>query len=283
MPPNTTASLSCTMTYKSLVATAIAFGTALTAARCHSTIAVADSSATTRVLFIGNSLTYENNLPLTVKSIATLAGKDYRVAMSAGPNMAIIDHLNGGSDALAQLKSTKWDYVVLQQGPTTTALCRDSMIMWTKMFEPHIRAAQAVPALFMTWPMGAQWERMDLVRQSFQQSAEAVNGMFLPAGEAWRIMHEMDAAVRLYGGDNYHPSEIGSFLAALTIFAAISQVDVRTLPAKAYRGDREIQLDTAVIRQLQNAAQQAAKAFPVKVGGASRRNAVSLVKRRQAC
>src|SRR5215217_6534219 len=105
------------------------------------------------VLFIGNSLTYVNDLPATVAAIAQSAGDTIRVATEAKPNLALIDHLQGGSQAVAQIALGGWELVVLQQDTTTAGICRDSLILWTKMFDPYIRAGGARPALMMTWPI----------------------------------------------------------------------------------------------------------------------------------
>src|SRR4029079_7670915 len=90
------------------------------------------------VLFVGNSLTYTNDLPATVAAIAVAAGDTVRVVASVGGDLGIIDHLNGGSDAVQQLKRGGWNYVVLQQGPTPAGVCRDSLVLWTKQFAPLI-------------------------------------------------------------------------------------------------------------------------------------------------
>jgi hypothetical protein len=74
-----------------------------------------------RILFVGNSLTYTNGLPATVAAIASAAGDIIQVAMAAGPDLALIDHLDGATNAVQLLHDSTWDYVVLQQGPTTTS------------------------------------------------------------------------------------------------------------------------------------------------------------------
>ena len=65
------------------------------------------------VLFIGNSLTYVNDLPWTVAAIAASAGDTIRYRTAAGPNLALIDHLNGATNAVAEIKAGGWEYVVL--------------------------------------------------------------------------------------------------------------------------------------------------------------------------
>jgi hypothetical protein len=78
-----------------------------------------------RVLFIGNSLTYVNDLPGTLSAMALEVGDTIQVRSVAEPNYALIDHYQGGSNALSVIASSRWDFVVLQQGPSTTPINRD--------------------------------------------------------------------------------------------------------------------------------------------------------------
>jgi hypothetical protein len=52
------------------------------------------------VLFIGNSLTYTNDLPGTVAALASQVSDTIRVQSVALPNLALIDHVNGSSSAV---------------------------------------------------------------------------------------------------------------------------------------------------------------------------------------
>lgn len=214
------------------------------------------------VLFIGNSLTSTHDLPATVAAIAESAGDTIRVRTVAGPNLALIDHLNGATNAESAIRQGGWEYVVLQQGPTPAGICRDSLVLWTKMFDPLIRGAGATPALFMTWPSASQQGLFDAVRISFEEAARTVDGVFLPAGEAWRLARAADPSLALWGGDGFHPSPIGTFLAALEIYERVSGRDVRTIPAQAFAGGDPFTLPVATIRLLQEAAHAANQAFP---------------------
>jgi hypothetical protein len=214
------------------------------------------------VLFIGSSLTYVNDLPATVAAIAQSAGDTIRVATEAQPNLALINHLNGGTAAVDHIAMGGWEYVVLQQGPTPRGICRDSLILWTKLFDPLIRAVGAKPALLMTWPSIDQAGIFDDVRISFQMAAAAVNGVFMPAGEAWRAALRVDPSVGVYGPDGFHPSAIGTFVAALEIYERITGRDPRTLPPRAFSNGREFALPEATVRILQSAAHEANTAFP---------------------
>ena len=170
------------------------------------------------VLFIGNSLTSANDLPATLAAIAASAGDTIYVATAAQPNLALIDHVTAASNALAQIGRGGWEYVVLQQGPTPAGVCRDTLVLAATLLAPRIKASGGTPALLMTWTDRANQSWFDEVRISFQAAASAVDGVFLPAGEAWRAAWRADAALRLYDADGYHPSSLGTFLSALEIY-----------------------------------------------------------------
>jgi hypothetical protein len=209
------------------------------------------------VLFVGNSLTYVNDLPATVAAIAALASDTLRVSSAVGANLGIIDHLTGGSTAVDQLRRERWNWVVLQQGPTPAGVCRDSLVLWTKQFAPLIESAGAKPVLLMTWP-GVKFQNLfDEVRVSFQAASVGVGGMFVPAGEAWRGAWVEDSTLALYGPDGFHPSPIGTFLTALVVYERITGRDVRTLPARAFASGRELALPNGTITLLQRAAHEA--------------------------
>ena len=214
------------------------------------------------VLFIGNSLTYTNDLPATVAAIAASAGDTIRVAMEAGPNLALIDHYNGATNALRRISSGGWEFVILQQGPTPPGVCRDSLVLWTKMFDPHIRAVGARTAVFMSWPYAGPLSWFDDIEASFEQAATSVNGAVFPIAEAWRSALRVDASLALYSPDGLHPTAIGTFLTALEIYERVTGKDARTLPAKAFANGVSFSLPETTIRALQAAAHEASLKYP---------------------
>jgi hypothetical protein len=151
---------------------------------------------------------------------------------------------------------------VLQQGPTPAGICRDSLVLWTNLFNPRIHAVGAKPAVLMVWPIVGVGPPFDDVRVSFQMAADAVSGTFLPAGEAWRAALRADSTLSLYGSDGFHPSPIGTFLAALEIYERITGHDARTLPALAFSNGQRFTLPETTIRLLQAAAHEANVNYP---------------------
>jgi len=219
---------------------------------CSGGTAALEPSPSYRVLFIGNSLTYFNDLPGTVSQLA---------ASVAGPNLALIDHVNGKSNAVEVIQTGDWDYVVLQQGPSSLDLSRDTLILATRLLDPYIRAAGGRSALLMVWPESSRFEFFDEVRVSYQLAAQEVNGLFLPAGEAWLAAWAVDPQLPLYGADGYHPSELGTYLAALVVYEGITGHDARSLPVEAIVAGQKLGVPPARVRLLQGAAHEAVARF----------------------
>jgi len=114
----------------------------------------------------------------------------------------------------------------------------------------------------MTWPASNQTGIFDDVRISFQQAAAAVNGVFMPAGEAWRSALRADPTLAVYGPDGFHPSSVGTFLAALEIYERITGRDARSLPPIAFSNGLPLALPEATVRVLQAAAHDANTMYP---------------------
>jgi hypothetical protein len=184
------------------------------------------------VLFIGNSLTSSNDLPGTVAQLAASVDDTIVVQSVTRPNLAIIDHVNGMSDAVAVVRRGGWDFVVLQQGPTSQQLGRDTLILATKLLDPDVRAAGGRIAQLMAWPAAPNRGVFDGVLQSCLDAARVVDGLCFPAGEAWRAAWAIDPALPLYGPDGFHPSPLGTYLAALVVYEGVTGHDARRLPQR---------------------------------------------------
>ncbi|MEO5580154.1 MAG: hypothetical protein ABIR58_05805 [Gemmatimonadaceae bacterium] len=214
------------------------------------------------VLFIGNSLTYTNDLPGTVAEMARSVGDTVRVRSVSFPNLAVIDHALGQSNAVAVIRSQPWEYVVLQQGPTTVGLNRDTLIIATKLLDPHVRQSGGRTAQFMTWPRSDRTDLFDAVRQTSQVAAESVKGVFIPAGEAWNAALTANPQIALYGPDGYHPGPLGTYLAALVIFERVTGRDARSLPATARVAGVQLIVPENTVRFLQQVAHETVARFP---------------------
>ncbi len=216
------------------------------------------------VLFIGNSLTYWNNLPAIVAALADSAHvKPLAWVQVAFPDFALEDHWAEGS-AVKALRAQKWDIVVLQQGPSSLPENRANLIDWSKRFDAEIRKAGGRAALYMVWPQSNRMQDFDNASISYQLAAEGVQGMLFPVGEAWRAAWRRDSALPLYSGDGLHPNINGSYIAALVMFQLLYDRSPVGLPARlrlAVTGQPTVELSKSTADVLQAAAVEANAQF----------------------
>jgi len=132
------------------------------------------------VLFIGNSLTAANDLPAVVASLSR--GRiAYRTVAPGG--VSLEDHWNftGARDAL---ENGTWDYVVLQQGPSTLPESAANLRDWAVRWGAAIRNHGAKPAVYEVWPDSAFGVRLSFpaVIRSYRAAADAARALLLPRG-----------------------------------------------------------------------------------------------------
>ncbi|CAN5888075.1 hypothetical protein BH20GEM1_BH20GEM1_08930 [soil metagenome] len=218
------------------------------------------------VLFIGNSLTAFNEMPDIVAAISLGAGDDppVRVSMVAFPNFSLEDHWNRG-DALEAIDAGGWDVVVLQQGPSTLPASRAYLVEWASRFAERIRAVGAEPALLSVWPTDGTEAGYDATLASYAAAADAVDGILIPAGEAWRAARARDSELTFTIVDGFHPSLLGSVIAAYSAWHAITERSPVGLPPEIESGDVEritMSSDLAALVQQVVAEAQAAHGRP---------------------
>jgi len=186
-----------------------------------------------RVLFVGNSLTASWDVPGIVAAISRAAGDapPLEVTTVARGGFGLEDHWRD-REALARIREGRWRWVVLQQGPSALPASRRSLVGWARRFDAEIRAVGARPALYAVWPSEAREVDFPRVGESYRIAAERVDGLLLPAGEAWRAAWRIDPSLELRGEDGFHPTPLGSFLAAATIWAVLTAGDPARIPAE---------------------------------------------------
>jgi len=214
------------------------------------------------VLFIGNSLTYVNDLPAILESLADSAREPLLETRTvAKPDYSLEDHWNDGA-AMAGIRSGGWNVVVLQQGPSSLETSRALLLQYTRLFADAIAEAGARPALYQVWPTSDR--SMDFARanESYRLAAVAVNGILFPVGEAWLAAQRLDPTTPLYAFDGLHPSAEGSYLAALVMYAVLYGKSPEGLPAELrLRSGSLFTVAPRVASVLQRAAAEATAAI----------------------
>lgn len=198
------------------------------------------SSKKIRVLFLGNSYTYVNNLPLLIANVAHAGGDSLFYDSNCIGGYSFYDHVNDAS-SLAKISAGNWDAVVLQaqsQEPSFSpaqvnaqtlpyAIQLDSVI---KHYNPC-----ALTVFYETWgrktgdasncpfypPVCTYSGMQNRLRASYKLFADTVKGCMAPVGEAFRKLMSLNSQIDLYQADLSHPSLEGSYLAASVFYESL--------------------------------------------------------------
>ena len=202
---------------------------------------------TITVLFIGNSLTYYNDMPTEIfEAMAEDAGykvKVFRITKGSHKLSKFAQPLDeyGGKVDSALAKENKYDYVVLQEySPIPVSGDVDQFYTAVRNLSDRIRSAGATPILYSTWgyktghsslkDYGGTTEAMTWKLAAAYRAIGYELGIDVAyAGLAFHDVYSKYSMLELYNEDLYHPSYAGSYLAAATLFATIFDEDPTTL------------------------------------------------------
>ena len=168
------------------------------------------------VLFVGNSLTYTNNLPSLVLEQAKKKGVTVKSKMVAYPNYALEDHWNDGN-VNNLIRSGDFDYVVIQQGPSSQEDGRTSLLEYGGKLKKLCDEHDAKLVYFMVWPSRAYYYTYDGVIANYTNAAMANDALLSPVGKVWKEYFDQTDDFSYYGPDSFHPSQKGSTVAAKVI------------------------------------------------------------------
>jgi hypothetical protein len=219
-----------------------------------------------RILFIGNSLTGANEMPGMLVALAESARVTPLPSVDVDwlPDFALIDHWSLGT-AKALIANGHYDVVVMQQGPSSVEVNRDTLRLAVGLFAPLIRTAGGVPALFAVWPTADRQVDFDRATESYRIAAQDVGGMLFPGGETWRAAWKRIPTLELYSPDGLHPSALGSYAVAVSMFGILYDRSTIGLPATLRLTNRGVyRVEPASARIIQEAADEANRQFGMK-------------------
>lgn len=205
-----------------------------------------------KVLFVGNSYTYVNNMPQTVADIAAAMGDTLVWDMEAPGGMLLLEHFLGGNPAtMTKIQVGNWDYVVLQEQSLVAAMpddLADNLFVYAKKLDSVINLYNpcAETMFYMTWgrknghpdfcniysnssynwPHFCTYSAMDsMIRLRYQMVADSNRAVVAPVGAVWHYIRNNYPAIELYNADESHPSAAGSYAAACCFYAALYKKD----------------------------------------------------------
>lgn len=171
-----------------------------------------------RVLFVGNSHTYFNDMPaLFARMCGELTGETPEVTMLAYSGRSLAWHREEYFALRFALLRGGFDYCVIQQqahpfpGEEVTEAGLRAIL-------PLCERGGARPVLYMTWAEKAKPEEAPRHSRCYRRLAEEYGALLAPVGELFERFRGTD--IELYWRDGEHASPYGSYLAAAT-FASL--------------------------------------------------------------
>ncbi len=197
-------------------------------------------ATTRRVLFIGNSYIYSNNMPLMLQNMATALG-DTLIYDESDPGGYTFEMHSTYAPTITKIFAQPWDVVVLQeqsQRPSfPPAQVATDVYPYAHILDSLINANDTCSQtmFLMTWgrangdamncpsyPMVCTYAGMQMrLRESYMQMTQDNDAVVAPVGVAWKAVKDSFPAIGLYQADSSHPSLDGSYLEAAVMYASI--------------------------------------------------------------
>ena len=206
-----------------------------------------------RILFIGNSYTYVNDLPHLFAELANAGQHKVKTDMGAQGGFTLSAHLNS-TQTLEKINSVKWDWVVLQeqsQIPSVEQVRTKAMYPAAISLVEKVRETGATPIFFETWAHRDGWKQQGLIdyesmqleiHRGYTGIAQELKVSVAPVGYTWLQVRRQDPQLDLWQQDGSHPNQAGSYLAACVIYAAIYRQSPEGLKYRADLSSETAQL-----------------------------------------
>ncbi|MGH1342690.1 MAG: DUF4886 domain-containing protein [Nannocystales bacterium] len=202
---------------------------------------VCDPPESLAVLFLGNSFTFSNDLPGMVSGLGEDAGIPIETDSLTQGGQPLSFHVQNEA-TLPILESQAWDYVVIQGHSLETLTDLDGFLQNGETLVGWIEEAGAEPLLYETW--ARSWvhdiwddpnfgytnpdEMQNAVSDGYRMLSDLTGARVVPAGQAWQTLWSSPDGEMYYpwGGDEYHPSVVGTYLNASVFFVALTGVSL---------------------------------------------------------
>lgn len=206
---------------------------------CGLLFAAVAQEAPKKVLFIGNSYTEVNNLPLLVQKAAESAGCHMTYQSNTPGGCTFEQHCSNQSMTL--IRKGGWDVVVLQEQSQLPSFPQSQVEAECLPF-----AAELVDSVYacnpdgeamfyMTWgrkngdsrnaqyfPVLGSYEGMDsMLYTRYMYMARENDASVCPVGRVWRNIRSNHREIELYQSDESHPSMAGSYAGACAFYTMI--------------------------------------------------------------
>ena len=225
-----------------------------------------------RVLFIGNSLTFWNEMPALTRRVAgSLGAKPPLVTEFSGMSGASLKQQWEKGAALRAIREGHWNFVVLQAQRTEMDTRPEETKKYATLFDREIDRIGAKTVIFETWKVesgGTRGTQSEL-NARYIALARELDALVAPVGAAWNELSR--DGMNLFDPGGVHPNLRGSYLAACVFYALFYKSDpagaTHTFETKfdvpeSYRKDLEDErIEAHEAEAIQRAAWNAVQAF----------------------
>lgn len=184
-----------------------------------------------KILFLGNSLTYYNDLP---KMLTEISGGALCCDSVTRGGAYLSEYSEPASEVRTKLDALlasgkKFDYVVLQEQSSLPATNPDAMLDSVKVITGIIPESRFV--LYQTASYSHECERLtklgmtvdemtERLAAGYRKVGEAIGATVVPVGTAF--LEAIRRGIRLHLEDASHPNPTGTYLAACLFYRAFT-------------------------------------------------------------
>ena len=190
----------------------------------------AEKKDTVRILFVGNSYVYYNNLAQMIGLITDSMDTKIICKKSTIGAATLEQHWNGsrGLKSKQIIAKNKFDIVVIQDNSMWPLEHKDSLMYFGHLFCDYVKSFGAKPFLYNTWAREKTPETQPKINEVYAELGKLENATVVPVGTSWALARQTMPSMNLFFTDGSHPSSLGTFLIALNFIKIITG----TLPKK---------------------------------------------------
>ena len=179
-----------------------------------------------KVLFLGNSHTYFNDMPALFRNICRQKGKDVEVSMLAEPGVTYGWHLEQYTDLRFALIHGGYDYMIIQQAahepcPSKEETLRDAKTIIDMARKQGVKVIQTLPWARLEIP-----EEQEKMNDIYNAVADQNSIILNPVGKVFEYIIKNYPDIRVHWFDGAHASPYGSYANALCTYATLFDSDL---------------------------------------------------------
>lgn len=181
-----------------------------------------------KVLFIGNSHTFFNDMPEMLRQLAAAKGIEIEAVQNTSGGMGL-EWQARQFDVRYNILFGQYDYIVLQHvahpfpGEVSLREGAEAVLKF-------VRLTSAQPVGYMTWSEEKYPEKQQEQTEAWLKLIGEQGLIAAPVGPVWHKLRHHPANLPLFFRDGEHAAPLGSYLIACVFFAVLTGLPLEDLP-----------------------------------------------------